>query len=266
MGAAIDTVGFFATNPGAGGAAATVTPGDSFTVRNAAGGSRVVVEEAIRQGAASGFLRVRSPLLHDNVRGIMFTTPDTPARFLFPPDAGQPLSPLDNLIVEISGGAAEVDGGALVVYYDNALGLSARLHMPGDVLGNIKYIKPVQVACTVNATAFNWSDTVITTTENLLHATSDYAILGYVTDTACAAIGIKGQDTGNLRVAGWGSTDPSDTSDYFIRKSLRENRPWIPVINAANRFSTFASVLSSAVAGTVNVQFILAELNAPLSS
>lgn len=265
MGMAIDTVGFQATNPGAGGAAATVLGGDSFTVRNGAAGSRVILEEILRQGATAGFVRVRSPLLHDNVRGIMFTTPDTPSRFLFPPDAGQPLQPLDNLIVEISGGGAEVDGGVMVNYYENLPGAAARLHLPGDILPNIKFIKPVQVACAVPGTAFTWTDTVMTTTENLLHATSDYAVLGYITDTACCAVGIKGQDTGNLRVCGWGSTDPSDTSDFFIRKSEREGRPWIPVINAANRFSTFASILTSAVAGTINVQLILAELNSPIT-
>jgi hypothetical protein len=262
---AIDTVGFFATNPGAGGAAATVAAGDSFTVRNAAPGSRAILEELIRQGATSGFVRVRSPLLHDNVRGIMYTTGDTPSRFLLPPDAGQPLTPLDNLIVEISGGGAEVDGGVMVLSYDNAAGLAQRLHSPGDILGNIKNIKPMQVAVAVGGTAFVWNDTVITTTENLLHATSDYAVLGYVTDVACCAVGIKGQDTSNLRVCGWGSTDPSDTSDYFIKKAERENRPWIPVISAQNRFSTFVSLLTSAVAGTVNVQLILAELTSPVT-
>jgi hypothetical protein len=265
MGMAIDCVGFSATNPGSTGAAATVLSGDSFTVRNAAAGSRVILEEMIRQGAAAGFVRVRSPLLHDNVRGIMLTTTDTPSRMLFPPDIGQSLIPLDNLIVEISGGAAEVDGGFLEIYYENALGLAARLHSPGDIIGNVKYIKPLEVDVPVGGTAFVWTDLVITTTENLVHATSDYAVLGFITDTACAAVGIKGQDTGNLRVCGWGSTDPSDTSDYFIKKSQRENRPWIPVINAANRFSTFATILTSAVAGTIKVQFILAELNTPVT-
>jgi hypothetical protein len=257
---AIDCVGFFATNPGAGGGAATVATGDSFTVRSAAASSRVILEEIVRQGAAAGFVRVRSPLLHDNVRGIMFTPTDTPSRMLLPPDAGQPLTPLDNLIVEVSGGGAEVDGGFLEIYYENAAGLSQRLHSPGDIIGNIRNIKPMQVACAVGATAFVWTDVVITTTENLLHAASDYAVLGYVTDTACAAVGIKGQDTSNLRVCGWGSTDPTDTSDYFIKKAERENRPWIPVISAQNRFSTFATILTSAVAGTINVQFVLAEL------
>jgi len=263
---AIDTVGFSALNPGAGGAAAVVLAGDSFTVRNGAQGSGVRLEEIVRQGVTAGFVRVRSPLLHDNVRGIMFTTPDTPSRMVLPPDVGQPLQPLDNLIVEISGGAAESDGGVLVISYDNIPGATARLHSPGDILGNVKYIKPVQVACAVPGTAFTWTDTVLTTTENLMHATSDYAVLGYVVDTACCAVGIKGQDTGNLRVCGWGSTDPTDTSDYFIRKSEREGRPWIPVINAANRFSTFASILTSAVAGTINVQLILAELTNTLST
>jgi hypothetical protein len=260
MGMAIDCVGFFATNPGAGGAAATVATGDSFTVRSAAASSKVILEEIVRQGVTAGFVRVRSPLLHDNVRGIMITPTDTPSRMLLPPDAGQPLTPLDNLIVELSGGAAEVDGGFLEIYYENAAGLSQRLHSPGDIIGNIRNIKPMQVAVAVGATAFVWTDVVITTTENLLHAASDYAVLGYVVDTACAAVGIKGQDTSNLRVCGWGSIDPTDTSDYFIKKAERENRPWIPVINAQNRFSTFASILTSAVAGTINVQFILAEL------
>lgn len=266
MGQAIDTVAFFATNPGAGGAAATAATGDSFTVRNFDKSAPAAIEQIIRQGATSGFVRARSPLLHDNVRGIMFTTGDTPARWLFPPDIGQPLSPQDNLTVEISGGAAEVDGGALVISYTNLTGASARLHSWSDISGMIKNVKPVEVDITTNAIAMQWTDTVLTTTENLMHAGSDYAVLGYVVNTACCAVGVKGQDTGNLRVCGWGSTDPSDTSDYFVRESIRGNHPYIPVLAANNRFATFVSVAAVATGTAITVQLILAELTSTLPS
>jgi len=266
MGLAIDTIVGHATNPSTTVTAATMASGDSLTVRSFGPGAYARLEKVIRAGATSGIVQVRSPMFHDNVRGIRFTSAEDPSTFLLPPDVGQPLTSQDTLIMELTGGTAETDLGILAVYYSNVMGTAARLHSWGDISGNIKSIKPVEVDCTASATIGTWVDTVATATENLLHANTDYAVLGYVTDVEVAAVGVKGQETGNLRICGPGTTATDDTSDYYIKWSQRENTPHIPVINAANIGSVYASVVDDEASTAVRVQLILAELASNLAS
>ena len=266
MGLAVDIVATRVANPGGTFTATTAVPGDSLTVRNFPDSARAFLLNIIRRGATTGAFRVRSPLLHDNVRGIAVTSGQTPTIFALPRELSQQLYAQDTLITEITGGAAETDLGLLVVYYENVLGASARLHSRGDIEGNIDYIKPVTVAVTNSATIGNWTDTAITATEDLLHANSDYAVLGYVTDTAMGAVAIKGIDTGNLRVGGPGSVNVEDTSDYFVAQGLYHNIPFIPVINSANKNATFVSTLDSVASSTGNITLVLADLHTNLST
>lgn len=266
MGLALEVVASRIANPGATFTAAAAVTGDTLTVRNFADTAQANLINLIRRGATSGAARVRSPLLHDNVRGIAFTTGQTPSVFALPRELSQRLYAQDGLIVELTGGAAETDLALLVIYYTDLLGVAARLHMRGDVEGNIDNIKPVTVAVTNSATIGNWTDTVITTTEDLLHANTDYAVLGYITDTAMGAVAVKGQDTGNLRVGGPGSTNVEDTADYFVIQGIFHNIPFIPVINSANKGGTFVSTLDSAASTTANVTLILAELTHNLTT
>lgn len=260
MGVAYDTVAFSLANPGATFTAATVASGDSFTVRAYPVQTAVAkLLRVTRQGATSGGVRILSPLLHDNVRGITQLTTQTPTEFAFPREVTQILRPQDALVVQISGGGAETDAGALSIYYTDLPGANARLFSPADILPRIKTIKPLEVDFTTNAAASGWLDTVITTTEDLTHANTDYAVLGYTTDTAATVIGVKGIDTSNLRVCGPGTTSTIVTADYFWEASLRDNLPMIPVFNSANKGSTFVSAFAVAAAAT-KVFLNLAEL------
>jgi len=259
MGLAIDTVGFVATNPGAL-LAATASTGDSFTVRNFAQTDSAKLLALGRQGVTEGLVRVRSALLHDFVRGIMFTPSETPAAVLLPRSVSQLLHPQDVLTVELGGGAAEVDAGYFQVAYSNLPGGGARLHMLADIDSIIKNIKPVEVDFNTAAVAGQWQDTTIVTTENLLHANTDYAVLGYVVDIACLAFGIKGIDTSNLRVCGPGVVRSEVTSNYFVNLSNDTGLPTIPVINSANAGGLFASCIAVATGAAIKGQLILAEL------
>ena len=263
MGVAFDTVAFSAANPTAtfGTVAPTVASGDSFTVRAYPVQTALArLFRVIRQGVTTGGVRVLSPLLHDNVRGITILTTETPAVFAFPREVQQILRPQDTLVVQLSGGAAETDAGALLIYYSDLPGASARLYSPADIGPRIKSIKPLEVDFTTVVAGTGWLDTVITATEDLTHANTDYAVLGYTCDTACTAVGIKGIDTSNLRVCGPGSTSSLVTGDYFWENSVRENLPMIPVFNSANKGATFVSAFAVAAAAT-KVILNLAELN-----
>lgn len=267
MGLAIDTILAATVNPGAGPTAATVTAsGDSLTVRNFGTADRAYLEQIIRMGTTAGFAQVRSPRLHDNVSGIRITPGESPSVFALPAYVGQVLYSGDALIAELSGGAAETDIMALSVFYSNLQGSNARLHSWGDIAGNIAYVKPVRVAVTSSATIGAWTDTAITTTENLLEAGSDYAVLGYTTNTALGVVGVRGQETGNLRVCGCGATSEFATSDYFIYLSEKTGRPHIPVFNSNNAGNVQVSVAAATASVSSTVELILAQLSSNLSS
>lgn len=264
MGLAVDTIGVYYANPGAAGHVANVNSGDTLTVRSVASSSYVGLEHIFFQGATEGFLQITSPRLHDNVRGLRFESSETPTGLLLPHEITQPMFPQDQLAVTIAGGTAETDCAGIQIGYDDLPGTAARLHSPGDILGNIAQLKWVTVANTP-ATAGVWSDVVITTTENLLEANRDYAVLGGIVDVASAAFGIKGAETGNLRVCIPGVLRSNDTSDWFLRQSRLSGRPRIPVFNAANRFAVFATLLQAGTTAT-NVQLLLALLTNNLPS
>ena len=252
---AIDTVYTSAANPGAGPTAFAAAVGDSLNVRDFnAATATAELRQLIRRGATAGYARVRSPRLHDNVTGINMYSAETVDTLSFPGELGQPLYPNDTLIVEGSGGAAETDAAVMSIYYSDLGGIQARLASPGDILPIVKSVKAFQVAAPAGANA--WTDTLITTTENQLHADEDYAVLGYRSSAACAAVALKGQETGNLRIGGPGTTTTLDTTDWFIRQSEKSGRPHIPVFNANNRGSIYVSAVDvAAVAGLIVTLF-----------
>jgi hypothetical protein len=261
MGIACDTVAAFATNPGAVVTAATVTPGgDSLTVRAFNPASSARLESISRMGAAAGKVGVRSPLLHDPVTGIRAARPAGLSAYALPRDFEQALQSNDALIVEMTGGAAETDACALTVYYDDLRGAAADLRMPGDIQGQTKYIKSIPVSAASSGAATKWNDLALNSAEDLLHAGKSYAVLGFLTDAAMMAIGIKGACTGNLRVTGPGLTSGEDTYEYFVRESERTGRPHIPVFNANDKAATFVSFIDAAGGVTPNITLLVAEL------
>jgi hypothetical protein len=262
MGLAFDTVLANAVNPGAGGGTATVTAsGDSLSIRNFPSANAAYLEGLTRMGTTAGLAQIRSPLLHDNVQGIRITPGESPSYYSIPSDAQQMLQAQDTLVITIGGGSSETDIAILYIYYTNLPGAAARLCNPSDLAGNIKYLKPIQVAVTSSPTIGAWLDTVITTTEDLTHANKDYAVLGYTSNTALGVIGIKGIDTGNLRAAGPGnSTNEFTTTRYFEWLSEQTGRPHIPVWNAANKNGTYVSVAAATASVAATVELMCVEL------
>ncbi|MGH3180400.1 MAG: hypothetical protein ACRDOE_00595 [Streptosporangiaceae bacterium] len=270
MGLAIDSVGFTRTG-GAGGdtvpLASTVAAGDSFTVRAGAAGSLIHLEDIFFAGGLEDVVRVRSPLLHDNVSGLQFTVGESPATRLMPSRYPQTLQSQDTLTLEqLVAVAAAVDVGVLSIYYENLGGSQARLKMPSDVAALISAIKPVKVVLPAGGAASVWLDALITTTENLLDANTDYAVLGYEVDDPTCAVGIKGADTGNLRVVGPGVLTADDTVEYFVKRSEVTGRPHIPIINSANSNNTYVSAFDLASPTGTVVTLVLARLSSPLGA
>lgn len=266
---AIDTIANFQTTVNSTLAAGVFATGDSGVVRNFPPTARARLLAAFYDDVTTALpWRIRSPLLHDNVDGIQFDPGVAAPTMLLPRAVFQPLQPQDSLTFELSTAAATGKAlGAALIYYEQLPGAMARLYNPSDVLGLVENVKPLRVSVGSGAnTAGQWLDTVITTTENLLHANTDYAVLGISFTQPVACVAIKGIDTGNLRVAVPGGTNNPQGPEYFIRLSEESGFPCIPVINSANAGSTFVSIVSSAAtaaAGVISV--VLAELSHNLS-
>ena len=262
MGLAIDTIAVDVNNPGASFTAATVPAGstDSLTIHNFPSQNHAWLTHVIRRHATSGAIRVLSPLVHDNVTGLTWYTNETPSIFQIPSYVGQMVEPGDTLVVQVTGSTTAHCSAYLQFYYENLTGASANLWNLVDFQNQIKNVKPITVAVTASGTVGLWADTLITNTENQLHATSFYAVLGFTTDTALGAIGFKSQATGNLRICGPGATTPEDTTDFFVVQNANWNKPYIPIFNGQDRGACYVSVADNSASTTANVTLLLAEL------
>ena len=262
MGLAFDLQAGYATNPGT-----TITPlsnraGDSFAVKSFAPSAAAYLELLLRKSTSAGIIRVRSPLMHDYVQGIRYACPTGGSTCLLADYTAQQLYSQDQLVVEITGASSGTDVGVIGIYYTDLGGASARLAMPGDVFGRVRHVLAIEVDCTASSTIGAWADTLITATQDTLHANTDYAVLGYTLDTAVAAVAIRGTDVSNMRCGGPGVVDANETRDWFVKLSNITGRPHIPIINSANKNATYVSVVDNAASTTTNVSLILAELRA----
>lgn len=254
-----------ALNPGAGGAVVTPNTGDTVQIKSTSDNPGPSLRGVWAQGATAGFVRVRSPRMHDPVQGLRFQSPAALTRNLLPDAAYTPMYSQDTLILEIAGGAAETDVAALLMYYPDLAGSVQRLATWDQIKPNISEMATVEVVVTAPATAGDWSPgTAINVTFDLLKGNEDYAILGYQCLAQVAAVGLKGPDTANLRVGGPGPSESIETRDWFISLSQNSGVPAIPVINQANRGATLLHVANATAAGTT-VDLIVARLRSKFS-
>lgn len=260
---ALEIVDTFVTNPGVGPAfvATAPFPGDTLAVRNFDPPAQAHLIDVYASAATIGTLRIRSPRLHDNVRGIQFRDIAAVNRALLPDGVSQVLYAQDVLITEMFGGAAETDGFGYVVYYDDLPGSAARLTTWDAILPRIVNFVNVEVAVAAGAAVGARSaSSALNATSDLLIANTDYAMIGYEVDANGLSVGFRGVDTGNLRLGGPMTNERIETRDWF--KSLGEslNKPCIPVINSANK-AGFLIDTAQVVAGVAaNVTCILAQL------
>lgn len=263
-GQAVDTVLCFNTQAGASAfpTALAAASGDSLITRGTVGESKAHLMAFITKSDAAGNqFRITSPLLHDNVTGLTYFANENPSLFNVPSETSVELNEQDTLTVQGQCGAATTITAGLVIRYDDIRGTDADLYRWGDIKGDIKFIKSVQVGNLAIAVGA-WTDTPITNTENQLHADRSYAVLGYVSNPAPALVGVKGIATGNLRMCGPGASQTTDVSDYYIQMSEKHNLPYIPVFQANDRNSFYVSMADSVAraANAVNVSLIVAEL------
>lgn len=265
MGLAIDTVLLDLHNTATTAAAltaATAANGDSLGVRSFKDNATATLENIFLQGATPPRrVRVLSPRLHDNVTGLNLQALENPTEFLIAAELFQMLYSADVLTVQLDAAASSDTVAALSVYYSDLPGVNANLMTWDQIKGAIIDIKPVEVDVTSSATIGQWTDTVITTTDNQLKANYNYAVLGFTESANLLCAGVKGPATGNLRVCCPAASPTLRLTDYFAFQSQQGNRPYIPVFNANDRAGTFVSVAANTASVSSNVIMVCARLS-----
>lgn len=240
----------------------TTASGDPLGVRYFVPGSKCKLVNVLLQGSsAPRRIRIISPRLHDNVTGISWQALESPTEFLYSPEWGQDLYQNDTLTVQMDAAASSDTVSVLQIYYSNLQGVNANLKTWAEIKDHIINIKPVEVGTTSSGTIGTWSDTVITTTENQLKADYNYALLGFTESANLAAVGLKGPDTGNLRITCPAATPTLMLTDYFPFLSRTYGLPMIPVINANNRNATYISTAANTASVGSNVFPVFAQLD-----
>lgn len=262
---ALELVAGFATNPGAVLTGLTASTGTSFTVRGTDATKPAWMLSAWAFCATAGELRIRSTKLHDFQQGIRNRVTAALTAPLIPGHTNgsfaQRLFAQDALTVEITGGAAELDCGAVLVGYDDLQGIAGRF-IDQPTLKKLG-LNIVTVEATVVAVATgNFGGAVaVNSSFDTLIANTDYAILGGMTDTRGCAVGITGVDFGNLRVGF--PAEPTlrdETQNWFEQLSMAFNAPYIPVFNSANKSATTIDVQTNGAGGTFIVNLALVQL------
>ena len=252
----------YATNPSGTFTALTYTAGQSATVRNTGLNAKVYLQDMWADGATAGVFRIRSPRLHDNVQGIRFQNVASENQVMLGWYPDQELVPQDQLIAEITGGAAETDTGAFLISYDSLPGSDGNYATWDQIKPRIVNYVTNEVDTTASATVGNWSNgAALNSTFDLLHANTWYAVIGYVCSALVTAVAIQGPDIGNLKNGGPANLQYTDTRNYFVLRDQFGDTPAIPIINSANKAGTFVFAMDKGVSTAINVGLVLAELS-----
>lgn len=258
---AVQTIAGFLTSAGASLAAVTPAAGDSFAVPTFGLSSGAYLENVYVSGAATDFVRLRSPRFHDANQGMRLFVGSTPRRSMLPFQVSQKLYPADVPIIELDNTGATT-GGVLVQYgYDDLPGVQPRLAHPNEVLPRVVGISGVEVDVTSGAIGTWGASSAINSSFDNFEAGADYAILGYSMSVACLGIALTGKDTGNLKIGGPGANDDYETTNYFLVWSQETGKARIPIIAANNKGSTVLQNIDVAAATATKVTLIMAQLS-----
>lgn len=233
----LELLSYSATAPSTGAAAAAAT-GDSLTIKNSNGPARIIAWWTKAQ--TLGYHQLTYPSAHDSTRAIRVLAPvgvavhDLPAIELKPQE-------LMTLTIVGSATAGDVEAGAMLIWYRDLPGTTARLINAAEL--DRRRESPLSVYVTQASTAGIYGvEELINAESDLLKANSDYAVLGIDSSLTTLSNNLRGPDIGNVRI---GSPPPSPltnthvTEDWFYRLSQRTGLATIPVISSGNRASTY---------------------------
>jgi hypothetical protein len=265
MGRAIEVIGGRAVAPGAVMTAVTVNAGDSLAVRYAKEGTPIWLLSAWVKSQGSGLLQVRSPQLHDNVRGIRVGHVVAQVYPLVPQRLLQPLVSQDQLTVELTGSAVAGDFelAELLIYYEDLIGVQGRFIGLEELRARVEDYEVVENTITTGAGGGYTGAEAINAEQDLMYANTDYALVGYLCQAINGTIRWRGVDTGNVGVGGPGNALDKDlTRAWFIDLAETTGLPCIPVFNSANKAGILIDCQQDENAAAVLVSSIFARLRA----
>jgi len=212
---------------------------------------------------------IRSPLLHDNVRGIRYGFMANPTlsatsgkpQFFSSPYWTQDYEPTDTLIIEANGTAADRCVLSQLLKYDSPDIQGARLLGYQEVEARLNNIVGILVAPTAAATGDFGAAVALNSSDDRLKANTDYALIGATSDLMYTTAVLFGPDTANFNVSWPGSWQEDIQAGWFYELSRNLQMPLIPVINANNKGVTFVKIADAGGAVAPNIVLQLAELS-----
>lgn len=264
MGAVLELVTARTVAAGATLTAATFNTGNLATIRNADEQRPVAILQCWSDHQAAGTFRIRSPRMHDNVQGIRFGTTIGNVFPLLPWGIPQYVYPQDQLTVEIAGSATagDIETVGMLVYYDEMPGADAQLKSWDEVSQRIRNFVTVENTLALGTGGDYSGEEAINSEFDLLKADTLYALLGYITDTECAAVRYRGTDTGNYGVGGPGEPELRHvTKDWFVLLSTTFGLPLIPVFNSSNKGGILVDGVQDENGADPKITTLLAELS-----
>lgn len=263
MGLALDTVSGRVLNSNGVLTAITANTGDSVTVRNFNDGASASIVDINGLCSTAATLQYRSPRMHDNLQDYRWAIAIGDSRSLWPKGALQKLYAQDTLTISETSGAADTSITSMLVFYQDLPGVNAQLRTWDAVRSNIVNMATVVTSHTTNATVGEYSTSVALNggVTDILKANVSYALLGVTVDTRVGRICLRGPDTGNLRVSAPGELTRQESRMFYPELSMWTGLPTVPVINAANKASTFVDLTHNVGGATVVVTSLFAELS-----
>jgi hypothetical protein len=270
MGIGLEVITGFTTAPGvAAFVADAACNGNSFQIRSAALSSKVFLIQGWSFRQVAGQVRVRSPRLHDAVNGIRFRVPAALTLPWVPMEINsgfkQFLIPQDTLIVENEGSAVggQIESDSMLIYYASLPGVSARLINDAQLQQYGVNITTIQASLTAVVTGQYGGAVLVNAATQNLKANTDYALVGYDTDTRGTTIRFTGVDFGSLGVGGPAEPSIADvTRNWFELLSISSQLPIIPVFNSANFGGITIDMQTNQAGGTYIVDMVVVELQA----
>lgn len=257
MGVAIDTITAFEDGI-TGGAFEALAAGadDSLTLRFLDANADIRLLEAWGgNNATKCDFSIRSPLLHDNTRGIRFAHMFNPTasgadgnpQMYMSPYEFQKYRPSDTLTVEVNGTASDDVTFTQLVYYEGPGVPDTRLIGYEECMSRAVNLLGIRVSPSPHATTSTYGTSeAINADDDRLKANTWYALIGATTDLPFTTLTIKGPETMNLRVPMPGHWNEQLTAGWFLELARRFQKRMIPTFNANNKANIF---LEAATAG-----------------
>lgn len=268
MGAALETVTAYLSQADPVGGTyygLTANSPSSFAIRQSNGTPSASVLAPWGQYDDAGYLQIKSPRMHDTTIGVTNQVRIYSNNFAVEPlwglDQDEPGYSTDvltvNAAVPSTITATVVFSAAYNVYYNDLPGVDANLMTWAQVQSYINYANKTglhYVSWVAPESAGTkgqiGAGVLINSVNDQFKAGHFYALLGYIVDTQCTSVLVSGTDTGNLNVGGPGTLDVRQTRDWFVRLSVEQNLPLIPIVQANNKGTTYVYIQDSRTTST----------------